>query len=579
MTKVNKKEIIKILEEIGTLLEIKGENPFKARAYYNAARQLETLQEDLETLIREGRIRELKGIGEALAKKLETLVTTGSLPYYENLKASVPEGLLEMRTIPGMGPKKIKTVYEKLGITNIAELEYACLENRLRDLPGFGQKTQEKILKGIELRKKYKKRFHIPVAQETADMLLDYLKKSAFVKRISIAGSLRRRRETIKDIDILVTCEDKNRQALADFFTRFPEIDTVTGKGQTKVSVVLKNGMACDLRIVSDDAFPFALQYFTGSKDHNTVLRHRAKQMGFTLNEYGLFEQNKTSFISCSTEKDVYKALKLQFIEPELRENYGEIEAADKGLLPALVRESDIQGLFHVHSSYSDGSNSIKEIAERCIELGYHYVGITDHSKSAYYANGLSEERIKRQHEEIDRLNEELKPFIIFKGIEADILPDGSMDYDDDVLAGFDFVIASVHSSFNLPEDEMTERICKALKHPQVTMLGHPTGRLLLGREPYALNMEKVLQTAAEHHKIIEINANPYRLDMDWRWGIKAAQSGIMTSINPDAHQLEGLSDVRFGVGIARKAWYTKALVLNTFSADEIREFFAQFKR
>ncbi len=574
---MNKKEVIKILEEIGTLLEIKGENPFKARAYYNAARQLETLQEDLETMVKEGRIRELKGIGEALSKKIETLVTTGSLPYYENLKKSVPEGLLEMRSIPGMGPKKIKTVYETLGISNIAELEYACLENRLRDLPGFGLKTQEKILKGIELRKKYKERFHLPVALETADLLTAFLKKSPLVKKISVAGSLRRRRETIKDVDILVACSSDNRKAIADYFTSYSEIDTITGKGQTKVSVVLKNGMACDLRLVDEEAFPFALQYFTGSKEHNTALRHRSRQMGFTLNEYGLFKQNQKTFIACSSEDEIYKALGLQFIEPELRENYGELEAAEKGTLPKLVEEMDLQGVFHVHSTYSDGSNSIEEIAKRCMDLGYRYLGISDHSKSAYYANGLSEERIKRQHEEIDRLNEKLKPFVIFKGIEVDILPDGSLDYDDAVLDSFDFVIASVHSSFNLPEKEMTERICRALQHPAVTMLGHPTGRLLLGREPYALDMEQVLETAAKHGKIIEINANPYRLDLDWRWGIKANRMGIKTSINPDAHALEGLEDVRFGVGIARKAWYEKSLVLNTFSVEEIKAFLAQF--
>ena len=576
---MDKKEIVKILEEIGTLLEIKGENPFKARAYYNAARQLETLQEDLTQLVKEGRIRELKGIGEALAKKIATLVTEGRLPYYEDLKASVPPGLLEMRSIPGMGPKKIKTVYEKLGIRNLAELEYACLENRLRDLPGFGLKTQEKILKGIELRKKYKERFHLPTALETAESLIRHLKKSPLIKRISVAGSLRRKRETIKDIDILVACKEEDRERLADHFTAFEAIDTISGKGKTKVSVVLQNGMACDLRLVGEESFPYALQYFTGSKDHNTVLRHRAKKMGFTLNEYGLFEQNKEKFISCENEEEIYRALGLAFIEPELRENVGEIEAAEKGTLPDLVKESDIQGVFHVHSTYSDGSNSIEEIAERCRDLGYRYLGISDHSKSAYYANGLSEERIKRQHEEIDRLNEKLKPFVIFKGIEVDILPDGSLDYDDAVLESFDFIIASVHSSFHLPEKEMTERICRALAHPLVTMLGHPTGRLLLGREPYALNMEKVLETAAEHGKIIEINANPYRLDMDWRWGIKASRLGIKTAVNPDAHSLNGLNDMRFGLGIARKAWYQKAAVLNTYSVRELKTFFARFKQ
>ncbi len=575
---MNKKDVIKILEEIGTLLEIKGENPFKARAYYNAARQLEILQDDLEELVRAGLIKELKGIGDALAKKIETLVTTGSLPYYEELKASVPEGLLEMRTIPGMGPKKIKTIYEKLGITTIGELEYACLENRLRDLPGFGQKTQEKILKGIELRKKYKERFYLPVARETAETLLQYLTKSPLAQKITIAGSLRRFRETIKDVDILVACEENDRIALGDYFAAFPEIDTITAKGPTKVSVVLKNGMACDLRLVSQQAFPFALQYFTGSKDHNTALRHRARQKGFTLNEYGLFKLESEAAIPCKDEEALYQALGLDFIEPELRENFGELEAAEEGRLPRLVQASDLKGVLHVHTTYSDGSQSIETMARKCMELGYSYLGITDHSKSAYYANGLSEERIKQQHEEIERLNELLKPFKIFKGIEVDILPNGSLDYDDSVLETFDFVIASVHSAFKLPEDEMTARICKALSHPLVTMLGHPTGRLLLAREPYALNMEKVLETAAKYNKLIEINANPYRLDLDWRWGIKAKMMGIKTSINPDAHSLEGLGDVAFGVGIARKAWFEAEDVINTYDTETIAAFFQKNK-
>ena len=575
---MNKKDVIKILEEIGTLLEIKGENPFKARAYYNAARQLEILQGDLEELVRTGRIKELKGIGDALAKKIETLVTTGSLPYYEELKASVPEGLLEMRSIPGMGPKKIKTIYEKLGITTIGELEYACLENRLRDLPGFGQKTQEKILKGIELRKKYKERFYLPVARETAETLVQYLAKSPLAQKITVAGSLRRFRETIKDVDILVACNQNDGTALGDYFASFPEIDTITGKGPTKVSVILKNGMACDLRIVSPESFPFALQYFTGSKDHNTALRHRARQKGFTLNEYGLFKLDGKTAISCQDEKALYRALGLDFIEPELRENFGELEAAEEGRLPRLVQASDLKGVLHVHTTYSDGSQSIETMARKCMELGFSYLGITDHSKSAYYANGLSEERIKQQHEEIERLNELLKPFKIFKGIEVDILPDGSLDYDDSVLETFDFIIASVHSSFKLPENEMTARICKALSHPLVTMLGHPTGRLLLARESYALNMEKVLETAAKHQKVIEINANPYRLDLDWRWGIKAKQMGIKTSVNPDAHSLEGLEDIAFGVGIARKAWFEPEDVINTYDREAIAAFFQKNK-
>lgn len=576
---MDKKQIIKILEEIGRLLEIKGENPFKARAYYKAARQIEVLQEDITELVKQNRLKELKGVGEALAQKISTLVTTGQLPYYEKLKASVPEGLLEMLKIPGMGPKKVKTVYEKLGITTIGELEYACLENRLRDLPGFGLKTQEKILKGIELRKKYKERFHLPVGLEEADRLKEYLIQLREIKQIEIAGSLRRKMETVKDIDLLVACTSENREKIAKHFVNYPEVDSVTGQGQTKASVVLKSGLACDLRMVDERQFPFALQYFTGSAEHNTALRHRAKRLHFTLNEYGLFPDHKEKSVDCRNEQEIYQALGLSYIPPELRENTGEIEAAEQGKLPELVEVNDLKGLFHVHTTYSDGANTIEEMARRAMQMGFEFIGICDHSKSAYYANGLTEDRVKQQHQEIDQLNDKLAPFTILKGIEVDILVDGSLDYDDQTLATFDFVIASVHSSFNLPEEEMTERICRALRHPLVNMLGHPTGRLLLGREPYALNMEKILDTAARFNKIIEINANPYRLDLDWREGLKAKKMEIKTAINPDAHSLEGLSDFEFGLFIARKAWYSKDKVLNTFSIDQVKAFFEKQRK
>ncbi|APF17490.1 PHP domain protein [Caldithrix abyssi DSM 13497] len=571
---MDKKEIVKILEEIGRLLEIKGENPFKARAYYNAARRIEVLQEDLTRLVEEGRLKELKGVGDALAQKIETLVKTGRLPYYEELKASVPQGLLEMLKIPGMGPKKVKTVYEKLEITTIGELEYACHENRLRDLPGFGLKTQQKILKGIELRKKYTERFHLPVALEEAAKIKRYMEAHPAAQKIEIAGSLRRRKETIKDIDLLIACRQQDREALVKHFVSYSEVDAITNQGHTKASVVLKSGLACDLRLVEEGQFPFALQYFTGSAAHNTALRHRARVQKLTLNEYGLFPENAEQSIPCASESDVYRHLGLAFIPPELREDFGEIEAAEKGALPQLIEKKDLKGLFHVHTTYSDGASSIEEMARRAMELGFDYIGICDHSKAAYYANGLSEERIKMQHQEIERLNEMLDPFVILKGIEVDILPDGTLDYSDDVLETFDFVIASVHSSFNLEEEAMTERICRALRHPLVNMLGHPTGRLLLGREPYAVNMDKVLEVAARFNKVIEINANPYRLDLDWRQGIKAAKMGIKVAVNPDAHSLDGLNDFEYGLAIARKSWFTASEVLNSYSVEKLKSFF-----
>ncbi len=571
---MDKKQIIAILNEIGTILELKGENPFKSRAYFNAARTLETLPGDVTEIIRSGEIANVKGIGKALSEKLFRLGSEGRLPYYEQLTESVPPGLFEMLKIPGMGPKKVKAVYETLGIDSLGALEYACKENRLRDLPGFGEKTQEKILKGIELRRKYSERFHFPVAQNQAQTIFNYLRENTAIIRLEIAGSLRRKKETIKDIDLVASCEVVQREAIMDYFTAFPDVQEVVLKGSTKSTLLLNSGISCDLRLVEEAQFPFLLQHSTGSKEHNTALRARAKAMNLTMNEYGLFPRGREESVPCKNESDVYKALGLDFIPPEMRENLGEIEAAEKHTLPNLVEPAQIKGLLHVHTRYSDGVNTIEELVLACKEMGLEYLGITDHSKSAYYANGLSEERIKQQQEEIDRLNEKYPDFRIFKGIEADILPDGSLDYEDRVLEWFDFVIASVHSAFKMSGDEMTRRICRALEHPLVTILGHPTGRLLLGREPYELDMVKVLESASRHQKIIEINANPHRLDMDWRWGKRAAELGIKTAVNPDAHNLNGLYDYEIGVGIARKAWFSPENVINTLSHAELARLF-----
>jgi len=567
---MDKKHIVAILEEIGTMLELQGENPFKSRAYFNAARAIESTQQDVQELIRSGKISQIKGIGKALTEKLTELVETGRLAYYENLKASFPPGLLEMLKIPGMGPKKVKTVYDILGITTIGELEYACKENRLRDLNGFGQKTQEKILKGIELRRKYSERFFYPEAWQQAQQLAAYLREQADIIRLEIAGSLRRKRETVKDIDLVASCEPQHRQTIMEYFTNFPGHSDVVGRGQTKSTIILQSGISCDLRLVDDAQFPFLLHHFTGSKEHNTALRRRAKNMKLTMNEYGLFPQGSNQSLSCADESQIFNTLKLPFIPPELRENQGEIEAAENNTLPQLVRAEQFKGLFHAHSTYSDGAASIEEMARACQQMGLQYLGITDHSKSAFYANGLSEDRIKQQHEEIDMLNARLNNFIVLKGIEVDILPDGRLDYTDDVLEAFDFVIASVHSAFKMSEKDMTQRICRALQHPLVTMLGHPSGRLLLGREPYPLNMAQVLETAARYGKIVEINANPHRLDMDWRWGKLANELGIQTAVNPDAHTVEGLQDYLIGVGIARKGWFTAEGVLNTLDKEQL---------
>lgn len=569
-----KETVIRILEEIATLLELTGENPFKSRAYQNAARNLEKIDTDFNELVEQNRLAEIEGIGEAISKKLTELIQTGKLEYYEKLKASVPPGHLEMLKITGLGPKKIHALYEQLGIKDVGELEYACLENRLVDLKGFGKKTQDNILAGIAKLKVYKeRRLYAEVASE-AESLLDYLKKEKNVLSMSIAGSLRRGNETIKDIDILAA--SNNPKKLGEHFTSCLQVKNVSASGETKVSVVLQSGINADLRIVTPAEYPYALHHFTGSKEHNTAMRGRAKDMGLKMNEYGLFRGEKN--IKCRNEEELFAALKLQFIEPELRENMGEIQAAEKNELPKLVEEKDVRGIFHVHTNFSDGGESLENMAQAAKKMGLAYIGISDHSRSAAYAGGLKEDDIKRQHELIDKLNEKLKPFYIFKGSESDILTDGSLDYDEKTLKRFDFVIAAVHSNFNMSADEMTARLKKALENIYTTMLAHPTGRLLLSREPYAVNMEEVIDTAAKFGKAIELNANTHRLDLDWRHCIYSKRKGVKISINPDAHQIAGLRDIGFGVKIARKGWLSKEDCLNCLDLEEVKEIFTQQK-
>ena len=571
---LTKETIIQILEEIATLLELTGENPFKSRAYQNAARNLEKSEVDFDELVKENRLTEIEGIGEAISKKLTELIQTGKLEYYEKLKDSVPPGHLEMLKIPGLGPKKIHALYEQLGVKDVGELEYACLENRLVDLKGFGEKTQDNILAGIAKLKVYKeRRLYAEVAVE-AEVLLEYLKRDKSILSISIAGSLRRGNETVKDIDILAA--SKNPEKLGGHFTSYERIETVTASGETKVSVVLKSGINADLRIVTSAEYPYALHHFTGSKEHNTAMRGRAKDMGLKMNEYGLFRGEKN--IKCANEEELFATLKLQFIEPELRENMGEIQAAEKNELPKLVEEKDVRGIFHVHTNFSDGGETLENMARAAREMGLQYIGISDHSRSAYYAGGLQIEDIKKQHELIDKLNKKLKPFHIFKGIEADILPDGSLDYDEKTLARFDFVIAAVHSNFNMPVREMTARLKKALQNKYATMLAHPTGRLLLSREPYAVNLEEVIDTAAKFGKAVELNANAHRLDLDWRHCIYAKRKGVKIAINPDAHQIAGLRDVSFGVKIARKGWLSSEDCLNCMSLVGMKEYLTRNK-
>lgn len=570
--KVNKYEIADILNKIGLLLELKGESFFKSKAYYDAAKTLEMLDEEIETLVLENRLAGIRGFGQALVSKVTELVTTGRLEYYENLLKSIPPGLLEMMRIPGLGAKKVKAIYETLGITTIDELRKACLEGRIASIKNFGEKTQDHILKGINNLEKTTDQFLFVRAEEIAYEFLGYLKETGLAENLEVAGSLRRKKEIIKDVDILASTT--NNAGLIEKFTEHHLVDQVVSKGGTKAAVILKNGMNVDLMVVSNEEFPYALHHFTGSREYNIAIRHFARLRDVRINEYGLFHGD--SLIRCKNEEQIFEYFSMQYIPPELRENNGEIESALRGEIPVLVCDEDIKGILHVHTNYSDGVDSIEKMALYCMRKGYGYLGITDHSKSAYYAGGLSVEEIKRQHEEIDRLNEKYRPFRILKGIEVDILQDGSLDYSDEVLDWFDFTIASVHSAFRMDGEKMTCRVVSALKSKRIDILGHPTGRLLLAREPYNIDINEVIRAAAENKVAIEINANPRRLDLDWRFCRPAKGMGCKFVICPDAHRTGEIDEIRFGINIARKGWLTKEDIINTLNADEILNKFRQ---
>jgi DNA polymerase (family 10) len=578
---MNKGEIAEMFEEIADLLELKNDNPFRVRAYRNAARVVDGLTEDLEKLIKEERLTEIKGIGKDLAAKITEMATTNRLKFYDELKTSMPQGLLEMLKIPGFGPKRAKIVYEKLKVDSIEKLEAACKSGKVAALDGFGEKSQQKILEGIVLVRQFSSRHRYDQAYFAAQPIIEALRSHDGVIRCSIAGSLRRHRETIGDIDFLVSAKPKDAGEIIEDFVKMPGIISVSAQGETKASVVLKGGIQADLRVVTDSQYAFALNYFTGSKEHNIALRARAlKLKNLSLNEYGFSpagEKEKSakelgSTIKCKSEEDLYRALELDYVEPEMREEMGEIEAAEKHALPKLIEKENLRGTFHCHSTWSDGIESVEAMAKAAMDLGLEYLGIADHSKSERQANGLDEKRVRQQAEEIKKLNARFAKdgFRIFFGTECDILSDGSLDFDDKTLALFDYVVASVHQGFSNDSDKMTKRICKALAHPAVTMLGHPTGRLLLEREPYAVNMPEVIATAAKHNKIIEINAHPYRLDMDWRYWKHAKELGVKCAINPDAHNIPDLQFLAVGVGIARKGWLEKKDVINCLPLKEV---------
>lgn len=576
---MDKHFVAHILEEIAFLLEVQGENAFKVRAYQNAARAIEGLDEKIETLIEEQRLLEVPGIGEGIAEKITTLVKKGKLPYYENLKKATPVGLIELMTVSGLGAKKVKKVYEELHIETIEDLVDACKKGKISALKGFGAKTEENILRGIEKLKAYGKRLLWWDACKLALPVLEELTVLKEVKRADVAGSFRRKMETVGDLDFLVS--SSNPGPVMDWFTSQPLVETVQSKGKTKSSVRLIGGIQADLRVVSDAQYASALIYFTGSKSFNINLRKRANDMGYTLSEYGLkpLKGVRKKEVVCKTENDLFKALKLAYIPPELREGYLEIEASERGELPKLVEPGDIQGVFHCHTTDSDGHNTIDEMAAAAEEFGWEYMGISDHSKSSFQASGMDEERLFAQIEKIAKLNRSKKFSVhLFSGLECDILKDGSLDFPDEILKKLDFVIVSIHSAFKLDEKKMTARLIKAIENPHTTMVGHPTGRLLLKRDPYPLDIPKVIDACIANHTIIELNANPMRLDMDWRFWHRAAEKGLMCSINPDAHSISNLDFYLAGINAARKGWLEKGTILNTFSLDRVKKILKERK-
>lgn len=569
---IGREDIAEILEEIALLLELKGENVFKTRAYRNGAEAVMNVEEDVIALAKEGNLGGVKGFGKALQEKVAELVQTGKMTYYENLRAEFPEGLFALFDLSGLGPKKIKALYDKLGVDSVAALKAVCESGEVAKLSGFGAKTVEKILEAIELKEKFASHFRLGSVSVMAETLLDYVREHPATLRCTHAGSYRRSKEILHDIDILVAT-DKPAE-LTDYFSKLPEVSSVIVCGDTKASIRLDDGLQCDLRAVSNAAYPFALQYFSGSKEHNVELRKRAKQRGWSLNEYDFQgEDESVELPVVEDESDIYRALGLDFIPPELRENRGELEAAERGEIPRLIELENLRGTFHNHTTASDGRNSLKEMAEAAIDLGLEYLGIADHSKSSFQANGLYADRLLKQVEEIRKLNENADwdgKFKLLAGSEVDILKDGSLDFPDDVLKQLDYCVASVHNAFTLPEDEMTARIIKAMENEYVTMLGHVTGRLLLKRNPYAVNVDKIIDCAAATGTVIELNCNPMRLDMDWRYWKKAKEKGVKCSINPDAHRTEQLQYLSYGVRLARKGWLTKEDVINTKNLVEI---------
>lgn len=554
------REIAKIFNEIADILEIKGENPFRIRAYRRAAQNIDGLAKDVAEISVEDLIK-VPGIGADLAEKIREYVKTGGLRFYDELKNEVPSGLVDLLSVPGIGPKTAKILFEKLHIKDIDGLERHAKEGTLKGIPGIQAKTEENILKGIAMIRKHTGRFPIGRVLPVAEEIMGKLRENPFVNKLSIAGSLRRWKDTIKDIDNLATSKDSRKVMKA--FVDLPQVKEVLMMGPTKSSIITREGIQVDLRVVSEDSFGAALAYFTGSKQHNIRLREMAVKSGLKINEYGIFDVKTEKKLGGRHEGDIYKILDMPFIDPELREDTGEVEAALKGTLPSLVKVEDIKGDLHVHSRYSDGSHDLGELVDAAKARGYEYIAITDHSKGLGIAGGMSIDKVLEQNKKIKALNKKLKGFQLLSGTETDIRSDGSLDYPDEVLERFDIVIASIHSGFRQSREQITKRLVSAMQNPYVSIIAHPTGRIIGEREAYEVDMEAVLKAAAETGTAMEINAYPLRLDLNDIYIRKAKEMGVPVAVNTDAHVTYQFDFMTYGIGTARRGWVEKKDVLN----------------
>lgn len=566
---MNNYEVAAVFSRISDMLEVKGEAIYRVLAYREAARQLEALHDDVEQMNAEGRLREIPGVGEAIAKKIEELLGTGKMEYYERLRSQVPETLVELLAIPGLGSKKIRLLHESLGVKSLDELRAALTDGRVRDLPGMGEKTEQKLLAELERWRERNRRTPIgqarPLAEEVVRLLTRLCPEAADVQP---AGSLRRWCDTIGDVDFV--CSSDSPEPVLDCFVALPNVKEVIGRGPTKASILTHQNQQMDLRVVPPDSYGAALQYFTGSKAHNVKIRTLAQRKGLTLNEYELAEVATGRKIASRAEEDVYRALGLAWVPPEMREDLGEIEAAAKGTLPRLIDVGDVRGDLHSHTEWSDGAHSIEHLARAAAERGLTYLAITDHSQSLAMVRGLDPEKVRQQWAEIDAWNAAGRQPYLLKGVELEILPDGTLDFPDELLAGFDVVVASVHSAFRQDRATMTERLVRAVRSRHVDVLGHPTGRIIGRRESYEVDLEAVLRAAAESGCAVEINANPARLDMDWQHARLARELGIEVPVNTDAHHDDNFDLLRYGIHQARRAWLGPENVLNARPLDEL---------